>query len=322
VTVPTGGSTAHCVGGKQFAVAGFAAAPPCQPTFAGNNGGATYAGVTATSIKVVYYEPEESLALQAILGPAGLAPSAAQIDDYLSRATQFINARYELWGRKIQFISYQSQSCEASPPSDSCFRQDAQTIVSQYHPFAVLYPRNLTAPGFQQELSQLGVVNFGGSGLPESFDSSQAPYHYDYDMNGDSQAEITGEWYCAQLANRPAVYAGEADLRAKDRSAEILVDDTPGFVESAQHLASIINGCDPSGGAVIKTFSPDTSQAVAESTTLRLAGQAERHHHPALLHRPGAAGVPDAPAHRPGLLPGERGGRLRLPRLRRACAAV
>ena len=267
------GDTHHCVGNKQFALAGFSAAPPCQPTWNGSNGGATATGVSATAIQVVYYQPEQSLALKAILGPAGLAPSVAQIDDYLARATTFINTRYQLWHRQIHFIDFVSQSCEASPPNDACFRQDAQTIVARYHPFAVVFPRNLTAPGFQQQLSQLGVVNFGGAGLPASFDTSQAPYHYDYDMDGDTQAVLTGEWYCKELANQPARYAGDPSLQSKPRNAEVLVDDTPGFVESAQHLASIINACDKNG-AVVKTFSPDTSQAVLETTTI--ASQAKQ----------------------------------------------
>ncbi|HWB68116.1 MAG TPA: hypothetical protein VG708_14940 [Mycobacteriales bacterium] len=273
-TTATGhGNTKHCVGGKQFAVAGFAAAPPCQPTWSGNNGGATYQGVTAKQITVVYYSPKDSLALHAILGPAGLDPTAAQNADYLARAQSFINARYQLWGRQVRMINYVSKSCQASPPSDDCFRQDAHTIVSTYHPFAVVYSRNITAPGFQQELSHLGVINFGGMNLPASFDTSQAPYHYDYDMDGDTQAVLAGEYYCKELANRPARYAGPA-LRSKPRKAEILVEDTPEHVVAAQHLQAIIDHCDHGGGAVIKTFAPDTGQAVVQTTTL--ASQAKQ----------------------------------------------
>ncbi|HVV75758.1 MAG TPA: hypothetical protein VHC43_06945 [Mycobacteriales bacterium] len=273
-TAPAAGSTAHCVGKFQFAVAGFEAAPPCQPVFAGNNGGATFKGVTGKTIEIVYYQAKTNLALQAILGPAGLSPSTAQVSDYINRVTTFINSRYELWGRKIHVDYFVSPSCAASPPSDSCFRQDAQTIVAKYHPFAVLFPRNITAPGFNAELSHLGVVNLGGMNMPMSFSSSQAPYHYDYDMDGDTQAELTGEWYCKELANRKAIYAGEADLRGKMRAAEVLSEDTPEHVEAAQRLAAIINQCDHNGGATVKTYSPDTSQAVVQSTTL--ASQAKQ----------------------------------------------
>ena len=276
------GSTAHCVGGKQFSVPGFASAPPCQPTFSGDNGGKTATGVTASTIEIVYYQPKSNLALNAILGPAGLQPSVAQVNDFISRATQFINSKYELWGRKIHIDDYVSPSCQASPPSDACYRQDAQTIVAKYHPFAVIFPRNITAPGFQAELSHLKVTNLGGLNMPLSFSTSQAPYHFDYDMDGDTQAELTGEWYCKQLANRKATYAGEADLRGKPRAAEVLTEDTPEHVETAQRLAAIINKCDHGGGATVKAYSPDTGQAVVQSTTL--ASQAKQNGITTLLY--------------------------------------
>jgi hypothetical protein len=273
-TTTSAGSTTHCVHGKNFAVTGFVAAPPCQPTFTGNNGGATTRGVTAKQIEIVYYQPEPSLALKAILGPAGLYPSPAQINDYLARAVSFMDPRWQFYGRKLHIDDFISQSCAASPPSDSCFRQDAQTLVTKYHPFAVIYPRNLTAPGMNQELSQLGVVNFGGAGMPLSFDASQQPYHWDYDMDGDQQAEIFGEFYCKELAGRKATFAGSASLQSKVRTAEILVDDSPEQVQAAQHLQAVIDKCDPSHGATIKSFSPNTAQAVVEATTV--ASQAKQ----------------------------------------------
>jgi len=264
----------HCAGGKQFVVPGFVAAPPCAGSFNGANGGTTYRGVSSKTIEIVLYQPKQSLALKAILGPAGLVASPQQIHDFTAREQSFINSHYQLWGRQVHIDTYISTSCQPSPPSDDCFRQDAHTVATKYHPFAVLFPRNLTAPGFNQELSHLGVINFGGAGLPASFDTGQRPYHYDNDMDGDFQAELTGEWYCKEMANSKARYAGSANLRAKARTAEILTDDTPEHVSAAQHLGAIINHCDHGGGAVIKTFSPDTSQAVIQSTTL--ASQAKQ----------------------------------------------
>src|ERR1044071_4656878 len=93
-------------------------------------------------------------------------------------------------------------------------------------------------------------------------------------MDGDTQAMLAGEWYCKELANRKAIYAGEADIRGKARAAEVLTEDTPEHVETAQRLAAIINRCDRGGGATVKTYSPDTSQAVVQSTTL--ASQAKQ----------------------------------------------
>jgi hypothetical protein len=277
------GDTSHCRAGKQFSVPNFIAAPPCQPHFGGgNNGGATYAGVTAKEITLVFYRVKDSPAVQAVVGNAGIVPTTAQLNDFLAAETTFINSRYELWGRKLKIVSYQSPSCAGTPPSDDCFRQDARAIISAYKPFAVIFPQNATTPGFHDELSKRGVVNFGGLGLPSSFNTSRRPFRYDYTMDGDTQAVLTGEFYCKTLANQNARYAGDANLRGKPRKAQILVPDNEGTVASAQHMQSIINECDRGGGVTIKTYSQDTSQAASQSTTL--ASQAKQNGITTLLY--------------------------------------
>jgi hypothetical protein len=277
-TAPAGaatGDTGHCVDGKQFALPHFVAAPPCQPRWTGSdNGGATYKGVTSKQITVAYYRVKDNPAVEAALGSTGVRATQQQVSDYLAVEQSFINKRYELWGRKVKLVLFQSQSCQGSPPSDDCFRQDARALIAQYHPFAVVFPQNFSGPGFQDELAKLGVVNFGGLGLPGSFNTSRRPYRYDYTMDGDTQAVLAGEFYCKQLANRPASFAGDATLRTAARKAEILVPDSPETVEPAQRLQSLINSCDHGGGAVIKTYAQDTSQAASQTTTL--ASQAKQ----------------------------------------------
>ncbi|MCW2681004.1 MAG: hypothetical protein JWM62_2405, partial [Frankiales bacterium] len=187
------GDTGHCRDGRQFALPGFIAAPPCQPKFAGgDNGGATYPGVTKTSISVVYYRVKQNAAVQGALGSTGVQPTPAQLAAFLAAEAAFIAKRYELWGRTLQIAVYESPSCQASPPSDDCFRQDARALIAKHKPFAVIFPQNGTSPGFQDELSKAGVVNFGGLGLPGSFNTSRRPFRYDHTMDGDTQATLTG----------------------------------------------------------------------------------------------------------------------------------
>jgi hypothetical protein len=268
------GDTSHCRDGKQFALPGFIAAPPCQPRFTGgDNGGATYPGVTKTSISVVYYRVKPNAAVQGALGGTGLQPTPAQLDAFLAAEAAFIAKRYELWGRKVQIAVYESPSCQASPPSDDCFRQDARALIAKHKPFAVIFPQNGTAPGFQDELSKAGVVNFGGLGLPGSFNTSRRPFRYDHTMDGDTQATLAGEFYCKRLANDKAAYAGDTALSGQVRKAQILVPDSEFTVKAAQRLQSVINRCDKVG-ATIKTYAQDTSQAASQSTTL--ASQAKQ----------------------------------------------
>ena len=93
------GDTSHCAGDFQFDIL-LSHGPPCQPAFAGDNGGATYQGVDANTIKIIYFESTPNEQVNAILGAKGLATSAAEEDAAIAAYQQFINSHYELWGRQ------------------------------------------------------------------------------------------------------------------------------------------------------------------------------------------------------------------------------
>ena len=258
------GDTSHCVNGRQFG--DLVTAPPCTPKFGGNNGGATYQGVTDKTIVVDYYRESDSPAVQAIEKPQGIYSDPTLQKDFLAAAQTFVNSRYELYGRKVQFNFYQG-ACNASPPNPSCYRTDVDTMNSRDHPFAVIYDDNSNAPDFFDELSRLGVVNLGGWHFNDAFDQQLRPYHYDVFTTGDYQAEITGEWWCKRLAGKPAKFAGDAALQGKTRMVGIIAQNASVNVSSAEHLKAIINQCAPNS-AEVKTYSSDTATATSQSTSL------------------------------------------------------
>ena len=260
----TAGDTSHCVGSLQFA--GIHTAPPCQPTFAGSNGGATYAGVSASTIEVVYYRDEDTAAVKTVEQADGIYATPADQQLFLAAAQNYINAHYELYGRKVHIDFFQSSSCSPSPASEDCFRQDADDIVSTYKPFGVIYDRSTNAPFFFDELSKAGVVNLGGWNFSESFSTDRRPYHYDTMADGDTSAELVGDWYCKRLAGQPVKFAG-GSLNGKPRKVAILVQNVDLEVAPAQHLASIINGCEAAGAEVL-TYDQSGGDSSTQSVTL------------------------------------------------------
>ena len=149
------GDTSHCKGGKQFEIPAFIAEPPCQPRFGGgDNGGATYQGVTKSTITIVFYRVKDSPAVQAVVGSTGIVPTTAQLNDFLAAETAFINSHYELWGRKLKIVSYQSPSCAGTPPSDDCFRQDARAIIAAYQPVRCRVPAERHRAGLPRRAVQ------------------------------------------------------------------------------------------------------------------------------------------------------------------------
>ena len=261
------GDTSHCRHGQQWDVGlTETPAPPCVPKWGGgNNGGATSMGVTRTSIEVVYYREKDNPVVAQIEKADNLYSDPNDQRAFLAKAFKFVNTYDQFYGRLIHWDFFQGQ-CSPAPPDPSCYRNDAKRLVGALHPFAVIYDNNTNAPAFFDQLSRLGVVNWGGWAFSDQFDDAHRPFHWDVFMGGDKQAEITGEWYCKKLANKKAKFSGERDLKLLTRKAAIIFPDVDVNRQSAQHLDDIINRCQP-GGAGLYPYSPDTTTAAEQATT-------------------------------------------------------
>ncbi|HET7310010.1 MAG TPA: hypothetical protein VFJ17_01655 [Mycobacteriales bacterium] len=253
--------------GKAFCVTGLLEHPPCIGQWAGgSNGGATWQGVTDKTITVVMYRYKDNAAVNAILRATGTYISAQEEQDQFELVTAWINKHYQLYGRKI-VPKYVTGNCDIAPPDDTCFRNDADQIVQQYHPFAVMFDNDSAEAAFFDELSRKGVINWGGWHFTDTFNDNLRPYHYDLFMGGDVQAEITGAWYCRRLANQKARYAGDANLQTMTRKVSVVYPDSPETTPAAQHLMSIIKKCAGSNAVYDGKYSSDTSTAAQQATT-------------------------------------------------------
>jgi hypothetical protein len=224
------GDTSHCVGGRQFDPAKFAYAPPCVPKFAGDNGGATYQGVTKDTIKVIQYRANLGAAVDALLTAQGANPTTEQMQAMLTAVTKFINENYELYGRKYQ-VKLVNGQCNSVPPDYPCLRGEFRRIIQEEKPFAIIWVTSLASPAFD-EMSKLGVVNLGGWGFRDSFNQAHRPYHWDLQMGGSQLVAHVGEWYCKRMAGGKAEYAGAdpnptEDLRNKPRVLGVISTDDP-----------------------------------------------------------------------------------------------
>lgn len=200
-TSPT--DTSHCINGRQYDPAIVYWAPPCVPGKPGapypNNGGATYRGVTTKEIVIVDYVSNYGAEVNAILEAQGnlLTYDSARI---LDQAWQtFINARYQLYGRKLRIITYQGQ-CTSVPPDKACLLPEMDTIVRTYKPYAVFWSTTLCSECFAK-LAQQGVVSFGGAGFSDKFADDNAPYFYNAGMSSTRVQQLFAEWWCSQMSS-------------------------------------------------------------------------------------------------------------------------
>lgn len=260
------GDTSHCKGPFQHDVIQNNR-PPCAPKFAGDNGGATYQGVTADKIKVIVFEAEPNDQVNAILGAKGLAVTTEQRDAFYTAAFNFINKRYELYGRQIDWEVVVGD-CPTTPPDYDKCNAAAQEVVKK-KPALVVWVTSLYASVFDI-WANAGIPSIGGSSFSREFYTDRRPYRYEVGMDGTSAADQIAEYYCKKMSGQNASHSGQVihpQIGARDavpRKLGIVVPEIPANTATAQRVASKVGAC--GGGEVpIFTYESDIERATEQT---------------------------------------------------------
>ena len=240
------GDTTHCKAGRQYDPAVDSYAPPCVPKFSGDNGGATAMGVTKDQIEIVDYYDKGSDAVNAILKAEGAYVSIDQLRAFDKAAETFINAHYELYGRKVHIDVVQGIS-NSIPPDVPNLRKEFDDIIAQYKPFGLKWDTSLCSACYD-EISQKGVVNVGGYNFTDDFNRAHAPYHYDTFESGTRIAQALANYYCTNLKGKAAQWAGTQNpadqLNGKPRVIGVIsTNDPENKREEAEFDQFLSQGC-------------------------------------------------------------------------------
>jgi hypothetical protein len=243
-TGPGAGDTSHCVAGRQFDPAIDFYAPVCAPKWGGgDNGGATYQGVTKDSIKIVEYIPRTDPAIQSIAQAAGLYVPPEALQAFREAMEKFINGRFELYGRKIK-IETAEGTCSITPPDIACLRNDFRRIIKDQQPFTIVW----AVPGCSacfDEMSQNKTLNVGGLYFTDEFSQARAPFHWDVQPSGTFLNRSMGQFWCANLANQPAAYAlhQSGSMNGKPRKLGVIGPNDPQMEATVQAAKAELAKC-------------------------------------------------------------------------------
>ena len=256
-TRPLLGDMTHCVGGRQFDPAIDYFAPPCVAgvpgaAYPGNNGGATWQGVTKDTIEMVTYVPSYGTEVDTILKAQNLDYNADQAAVFNAAFQKFINSHYNLYGRKLRIDTYQG-TCSTVPPDYQCLNGELDKMVATYHPYAVVFIAPLCSACFT-ELSRLKVVNAGGTGFSDAFRAANAPYIYDASMSSTRVEQQFADFWCHQMTSqggsgRVASFAGSGnpaqDFRTKPRVLGITSSNDPDIQATVKNVLypALEKGC-------------------------------------------------------------------------------
>jgi hypothetical protein len=190
-------------------------APACMAPFTGDNGGATAQGVTADEITIVHYQgPDNDPIINYI-------SSAVKVDETNAQENETIKGFIKYF--EIKYVSYESTGLAND---EVTARADAQRIVEEYKPFAVVGGPALTnAFGDELAARQTLCISCGG-GTAEWF-AERDPYVWALDGSAEQKQVHVVEFIGKQLAGKPASHAGDA-LKAETRKFALVYEESAG----------------------------------------------------------------------------------------------
>lgn len=198
--------------------------PPCVPYWEGNNGGATWQGVTRDEIRVAvanYLRWDNPLA-----GPN--TPKPEEYDRMVELYERFFNERFTFYGRQLNLIPYRPARFASAAPQ---MKADAVYVDEELHAFAATQyteqdGRHYVFFDALAERKILGVLMGPGgmSHVDEAHMRRFAPYQWDYTPSIDRFFRGYGEFICNVLAHRPPRYAAPPESERPERVFGIIVD--------------------------------------------------------------------------------------------------
>jgi hypothetical protein len=244
-------------------------APTCMAPFTGDNGGATATGVTADEITIVHYQgPDNDPIINYITSAVKVDETNAQENATIEGFIKYFETYYELYGRKIKYVSYESTGLAND---EVTARADAQRIVEEYKPFAVVGGPALTN-AFADELAARETVCIScGGGTAEWF-AERDPYLWNLDGSSEQKQVHVVEFIEKQLAGKPASHAGDA-LKADTRKFAVVYEASDGA--ESQRLADLMESRMTEAGAapdlmLAYTLDPGTIQQQASQIVAKM----------------------------------------------------
>src|SRR5438445_7122113 len=232
-------------------------AAPCVPAFSGDNGGATYNGVTPKTITVAVPESNNQAQASALRAAANSTDTQAQIRQTILDYVNIANHHFQLYGRQIKIVFFTSSynSNDSSAAQNAECQADATMVAKQIHAL-ISWDGELQECGtvaYQNTLANLGVMCFCTTTVPASYYLNWAPYVWGNGLPDETQGyDLRAEMICDEIAPYPPQFAGEADLNAPVKPKRTFGLIWPGasqlvntdiYRSGAQYFAQKLQGC-------------------------------------------------------------------------------
>jgi hypothetical protein len=189
-------------------------APECYAPFTGDNGGATAPGVTADSVKVIFYQtPETDPVIDFITREIQVNDTNEDDAATLRGFNEFYAKYFETYGRQVDLQFFTGTGPSNDPVAA---RADAVTIANM-QPFAVL-GGPLLVPDFADELAARKILCISCTPAQSSdFYNQRSPYVWGVANSGQQAQVHSAEYVSKRLAGENAEWAGDPALQDQER---------------------------------------------------------------------------------------------------------
>ena len=212
-------------------------APPCVAFYEGDNGGATYHGVTRDEIRVLVYIEGGFIDCVTSMGceerPVSTykdvdAPPEEEENYHIRQVRiwqRHFNERYQTYGRRAHFFIYYTDGTNTVEGR----RADAVENLERVKPFAVVTYADNPDP-YIEVMARRGVMSFGSfENKPASFFTRFPKIIWSYLPSIEESAAMYSSWVCTQIVNRPVSFSGNAADQGKPRKFGFLSTADPDF---------------------------------------------------------------------------------------------
>jgi hypothetical protein len=203
-------------------------APPCVGFYEGDNGGATYQGVTGDEIRVIiistgynsngnYKGANEASPVRQYYD---LAKPPKEDDHsstrYLRAWQQYFNERYQTYGRFVHFYVYYPGNTRTTPEER---RADAIDNYNTVKPFAVVWPNQAAnIPVYNEVMAKKGVLTFNGLfGLRSEIFSKYPKLSWGFMPSLEEHATSFSAFVCEKVAPHPVEFSGNVGENGQRR---------------------------------------------------------------------------------------------------------
>lgn len=198
-------------------------AAPCEPAFKGDNGGATYHGVTRETVGIGTITCSGTLQTTY----DGPVPQTKPVTAEDSRdrtwrvMQQFFNQNYEFYGRTLQIYSVRPVNDPASGPACAytSFKAGMARLADEFKVFGALTEH----PAAQLEGIRRKLMMGGIYGARPDFYADNFPHVHSWVMDAGKLVRFGNELLCKQVVGKNAVHAGDAEYRLRKRKLGLIL---------------------------------------------------------------------------------------------------